>query len=139
MVCIVRNPIDVIPSYAYLSSFVSHSLVPNEKLHVDFPEWWNEWVVAMSRCIQFNHTFVVDNLAKEIPTYILRYEDLLINPEPVLIECFQFLLDVPTIEGTVVEKRIKDISSSGFASKSVYKLKTSTKDLMKNSHMYTEA
>ena len=37
MICIVRNPIDIIPSYAYLSTFISHSLVPNEKLHIDYP------------------------------------------------------------------------------------------------------
>lgn len=69
----------------------------------------------------------------------MRYEDLLLEPEPVLIECFKFLLDAPTIEGTIVEKRIQDIAREGFASKSVYKLKTKSNDLMKNMHMYTEA
>ena len=45
------------------------------------------------------------------------------NPEPILSECFRFLLDVPSIEGTVVEKRIKDVCQKGFAGKSVYALK----------------
>ena len=110
MIVVVRNPIDVIPSFAYLHAFRSHSLTPNERLDVDFPEWWNEWVIKMAQCMQFNHTFTVERLAKEIPTYFLRYEDLLKNPERVLKECFKFLLDVPSILGTVVEKRIKDVS-----------------------------
>lgn len=52
---------------------------------------------------------MVNKLAKEIPTYIFRYEDLVINPEPVLHECFRFLLNVPSLEGTVVEARIKEV------------------------------
>ena len=56
----------------------------------------------------------------------------------MLNECFRFLLDVPSIKGTVVEKRISDISSQGFASKSVYKLKTNKQDLVRNFHMYTD-
>ena len=39
----------------------------------------------------------------------MRYEDLRLNPEPVLMEVFRFLLDVESLEGTVVEKRIQDI------------------------------
>ena len=48
VICVVRNPIDVIPSYAYLRSFVSHSVVPNEELHREFPEWWNEWILGVA-------------------------------------------------------------------------------------------
>ena len=58
-----------------------------------------------------------------IPTYYVRYEDLCVNPEPVLTEVFCFLLEVPTIEGTVVEKRIADYCAKGAAAASIYKLK----------------
>ena len=68
----------------------------------------------------------------------MRYEDLLINPEPILGELFCFLLDVHSIEGTVVEKRIKEVSKSDFKSKSVYSLKTTEKNLNKNKHMYSD-
>ena len=40
--------------------------------------------------------------------YYLRYEDLILNPEPALTELFCYLLEVPTITGTVIEKRIRD-------------------------------
>lgn len=59
-------------------------------------------------------------MSKEIPLYIFRYEDLVNDPEPALKECFKFLLNVTSIEGTVVEKRIQDICANGFGGKSVY-------------------
>ena len=141
MFCVVRNPLDVIPSFAYLVHTRSHSLVPNEKLHEEFPEWWTEWSKTVAEYMQFNHDYIVGELANEIPTYVLRYEDLVMNPEPVLIECFQFLLDVPSIEGTVCEKRIKDICTNGFAGKALYALKNTSQNgqnLNRNKHMYSE-
>ena len=36
------------------------------------------------------------------------------NPEPLLTELFCFLLDVPSIEGTVVARRIKQAIATGF-------------------------
>ena len=73
----------------------------------------------------------------KIPTYIFRYEDLVLDPEPVLHECFRFLLDVHSLEGTVIEARIKAISNKGFETKSVYSLKCNQQVLNKNAHMYT--
>jgi len=35
-ICIVRNPIDVFPSFLYLINSGSHSLVPKEKVHEEF-------------------------------------------------------------------------------------------------------
>ena len=79
-----------------------------------------------------------DWIAEEIPTYWMRYEDLKINPRPVLEDLFCFLLDVPSIAGTVVEKRIAEITQKGFESKAAYKLKSSSNDLSRSNHMYTD-
>ena len=43
-----------------------------------------------------------------IPTFYMRFEDMRTDPVSTLLDCFKFLLDVPSIEGTVVEKRIKE-------------------------------
>ena len=137
MFSVVRNPLDVIPSFAYLIHMRSHSLVPNEKLHEEFPSWWDEWARTVAKYIQQNHDFVVNTLSEKIPTYIFRYEDLVTDPEPVLNECFRFILDVPSIEGTVVEKRIKEVCMQGTAGKQVYEMKNSTINLNKNEHMYS--
>ncbi|CAI2369487.1 unnamed protein product [Moneuplotes crassus] len=50
-------------------------------------------------------------LAAEIPTYCVRYEDLMEDPKTVLIDVFKFLLDTDDIEGTIVESLIeKEVS-----------------------------
>ena len=77
----------------------------------------------IAEAIRYNHDYITNTLSNKIPTYIFRYEDLVLDPEPVLLECFRFLLDVHSLEGTVIEARIKAISKQGFASKSVYSLK----------------
>ena len=80
-----------------------------------------------------------EHVEPAIPTLYIRYEDMVLNPEPVLIELFCFMLDVPSIEGTVVEKRIKDYCAKGSSSASVYKLKADPKNnLSRNAHMFTE-
>ena len=49
------------------------------------------------------------DVAKKIPTFIIRYEDLRIDPGRSLTDLFCFLLDVPSIEDTVVESRIRTV------------------------------
>ena len=51
MICVVRNPLDVIPSFANLLHMRSHSLIPQEKLHEKFPEWWAEWSKTVAEYI----------------------------------------------------------------------------------------
>ena len=81
----------------------------------------------------------MQNLASEIPVYFIRYEDMVLNPAPVLCELFRFILGVESIEGTVVEKRINDYVAKGSTSASVYKLKADPKaNLSRNRGMYTE-
>ena len=66
---------------------------------------------------------MIEQCEPAVPTYYLRYEDLVLNPEPVLRELFRFLLEVPSIDGTVIEKRIVDYCEKGNSSAAVYKLK----------------
>ena len=51
----------------------------------------------------------MDNVAKKIPTFIIRYEDLRIDPGRSLTDLFCFLLDVTSIDDTVVESRIRTV------------------------------
>merc|ERR1712061_212644 len=111
----------------------SNSVVPNEQLHTDFPEFWDSWIKMMGPMIRQNHEKMINKIEKAIPTYYIRYEDLRNNPIPVLVELFKFLLDAPSIEGTVVEKRIHDEAGSGNSTKAIYKLKSSSTNLNRNS------
>ena len=69
----------------------------------------------------------------------MRYEDLKMNPRPALDGLFRFLLDVESLEGTIVEKRIEEVTQAGFATKSAYRLKSTSSNLSRQKHMYTQA
>ena len=78
-------------------------------------------------------------VANAIPTYFVRYEDLVLNAEPVLTELFCFLLDVHSIEGTVVQERIRTQVIKGTTKNSAFKLKADpTQNLSRNEWMYSE-
>lgn len=50
---------------------------------------------------------------KETPVYFIRFEDLTSNPKETLSDVFSYFLDVDSIEGTIIEKRIEEIISPG--------------------------
>ena len=58
---------------------------------------------------------------KEVPVYFVRFEDLIVDPKKFLGEIFSFFLDVDSIEGTIVEKRIEEICNVGHSNSLVYK------------------
>ena len=140
-ISIVRNPIDIFPSLSYLMNVMSHShttVVP--PCEVD-PIWWNAFVVNMAKCVNDCVAEMNKQLVPAIPTYYVRYEDLCLDPKPVLTELFCFLLEVPSIEGTVVELRIADYCAKGSSAASVYTVKDQAArslNLSRNAHMYTE-
>lgn len=137
-ISIVRNPIDILPSLALLMNLMSHSLQSEVPLNKVDPEWWDRFVKEITRAVNLNCTRMIEELEPAIPTYYIRYEDLCLNPNPVLMELFCFLLDVPSIDGTVVEKRIIDYCAKGSDAAAVYKMKAQpTRNLSRNVGMYT--
>lgn len=40
----VRNPLDVLPSYAALVNTMNHACKPEYEIHTEYPEWW-AWFV----------------------------------------------------------------------------------------------
>ena len=137
MIVIARNPIDVMPSLANLVNLSSHSLEINERYDKVDPVWWQSWVTGQTGKMKQNHDRVIE-LAREIPTFFMRYEDLKINPEPVLTDLFCFLLNVDSLEDTLCAQRIRDVSASGFTTKTAYALKSTSNNLCRNRDMYSE-
>ena len=45
-----------------------------------------------------------------IPTLVVRYEDLLMNPKDTLTELFKFLLNTSSLSGTLIENLIREES-----------------------------
>ena len=54
------------------------------------------------------------------------------------MELFCFLLDVDSLEGTLCERRIKEVTASGFTTKTAYTLKNTSTNLSRNRHLYSE-
>lgn len=52
-------------------------------------------------------------------------------------ELLAFMLDVPTIEGTVIEARIDKVCAVDHTTKAKYQLKSTSKSLSKSDALYT--
>jgi hypothetical protein len=64
---------------------------------------WLEW-----------HDYWMEKVKQsKVPIYFFRFEDLLLNPEPILKDIFKFILAERDIDGTVIEKRIRDVIKTG--------------------------
>ena len=81
-------------------------------------------MATISGMMEKNCEMMRAELEPAVPTHYVRYEDLVLNPKPALMGLFCFMLEVPTLEGTVVEKRLIDYCAKGNSAASVYKLKT---------------
>ena len=46
MVCMVRNPLETIAEYANAYVLQGHNLTPHENLNDEFPQFWNDFVLA---------------------------------------------------------------------------------------------
>ena len=68
----------------------------------------------------------------------MRYEDLKLRPQPVLTDLFRFILNVDSLEGTLCERRIKEVTATGFSTKTIYALKSTSNSSCRNRHMYNE-
>ena len=111
MVCVVRNPMDTIFEASEIKNLFGRndSLQIKDNLRADHTHWWNQWVDSQSQNMQTNHDFIMISMLEAIPIYFVRYEDLVANPGPVLTEVFKFVLEVASIEGSVLERRIKEL------------------------------
>ena len=69
----------------------------------------------------------------------MRYEDLVINKEYELVNMFKFLLDLDSLDGTNIERRIKEVVSLGEQSAMLYKLKSTTLRFNSNKVAYTQS
>jgi hypothetical protein len=64
---------------------------------------WLEW-----------HDYWMEKVrTSEVPIYFFRFEDLLVNPEPILKDIFKIILAQKSIDGTVIEHRIRDVIKNG--------------------------
>ena len=88
----------------------SHSLEPLRP--------WNEyrfWPQFLNIFIPIFKTFheTIVEQAQRTPTFFLTYEQLISDQEQTLKALFAFLLDVESVEGTLVADKIEEVAGKG--------------------------
>jgi hypothetical protein len=108
VVMCVRNPLDVLVSFASLVNTLSHTAEPEFNYATDFPEWWDWWVKdqAEKHANYFNTMIDACTTGGKNPVYICRFEDLLANKQEELTGVMKFLLGMEDLTGTNAERRI---------------------------------
>lgn len=68
-----------------------------------FPKDWDKIIKMLTKNYSKYVQLEREKISKEVPTLVLRYEDLMLRSEETLTMIFRFLLNAPSIEGTVIE------------------------------------
>lgn len=137
---VVRNPIDVFPSYANMLNTLSHANKTEFNLSVEYADWWDWFVrkqtVYMKRMLDilFKHT----HDQKKNPMYIVRYEDLVNKPREAMLGLFSFILEKEDLEGTNAMRRVEACVAAGQKATQSYELKNTTGRLNVNWNLFTE-
>jgi len=72
------------------------------------------------------------------PLYVSRYEDMYLNPAAELEGIFKFILDLEDLEGTNVQRRIREVVAAGDKATQLYELKDTTGKMKANVDKYNE-
>ena len=60
----------------------------------------------MTHMLNWYKTFMKDARERQCPILFVRFEDLVMNPEPELMRMMKFILGVNDISGTNAERRV---------------------------------
>ena len=90
----MRNPYDVIPSFAHLMQTLSHNASTGIDYAKNYTEWWHKWVKVVTKKIKWFFATLLDEFVKDKsnPLYIVRYEDLIMNKKETLMGLLSFIL-----------------------------------------------
>ena len=122
---VVRHPLDVFPSKAAMFGTMSHGNKLDFELHSEYPEYWDWWVKYWTENMRQFYSIMTEQCRrKKHPLYIVRYEDLVLEPKETLMGLFSFLLEERDLSGTNAERRIEQVLSKG--SPKTYKMKDTT-------------
>ena len=97
-IVITRNPIDVFVSFFLLQQMGSHSTTCVEKINVHFAPEWDAYIRGIVPVFKAFHAHVLESVAKEIPTYLFRYEDQTTKARETTTEFFKVIMDTQDID-----------------------------------------
>jgi hypothetical protein len=138
-VVLVRNPIDVFASMFLFINTGSHSMTCTETINEAFPREWDEWIRCTVAMFKEYHTFVLDTLRHKVPVFFFRYEDKTTRSTETLSEMFRFIMNKPSIEGTILQQRINKVTADSHTheKRTYYRLK-SFETLNRNISLYNK-
>ena len=138
VICIVRNPLDSCLSWLHLVAMNNHALKSPfnyEELYPNFFDWWvRDCIIHINNWMK---TMMEDAKFRRVPILFIRFEDLVMDPEPQLYKLMSFLLGKRDLAGTNAERRIKEVIAKGAKATQTYSLKESTKKNNANADRYT--
>ena len=77
-------------------------------------KYWDRWFeLNVLLWAKWHDYWIKIGRERNIPIYFFRFEDLLIDPEPVLKDMFKYILGVDNVDNSVIEKRIQETISTG--------------------------
>jgi len=80
---IVRNPTESNISWLNLCQMQTHSLKVPFEVNVAYPNFWNWWTRdCMTHMKNFYKVWIDDARARNVPILFIRFEDLVMDPEP---------------------------------------------------------
>ena len=106
----MRSPIDVIISFLQLFTLCNHSQKAPFEYHEKYPVFWDWWVkLCCQRMANWYRTLMNDAKMKNLPVLFVRFEDLVVDPEPQLSNIMKMLNNMTDITGTNAERRVKEV------------------------------
>ena len=80
----------------------------------EYPRYFDWWVHDC--CTQMNawmRQMMQDARHRKVPILFIRFEDLVMNPEPELCNLMRFMLGTRDLQGTNAERRVKEVIGLG--------------------------
>lgn len=102
-ILLVRSPLDCVTSLFNMVCSGSHDRSITDDDFVKFSTHWAQFIEQEITVWKDFHDFW---LKAKIPVHIIRYEDIVLRPEPTLNDLMKFILNVDSIDGTKVQKFI---------------------------------
>lgn len=128
----LRHPRDTIVSLLHF--FITISSEKAVKLDIVYEKFFDVWKrfakIAIQLYKEFHEQIIYLQKTAEVPFYVYKFEDIMKDSERILSEIFSFVLNLESIEGTVIQQRIKEAVKNHDESTKTYKKKPSQKEII---------
>lgn len=105
-ILLVRNPLDAMISLYNMIATGTHNCSITDEDFEKYNLYFDTFIEQEIAVWRDFHSYWIDT-DPLIPTYVVRYEDLLNKPKDTLMGLFKFLLNTKNLKGTVIEKLIE--------------------------------